>query len=57
MNSRNPPEGIEEDRKEWLEAIENIFENYGESGVSYLLRSLSNWHAKRSNINPQKTLI
>ena len=52
MNNRNPPDGIEQDREEWLEALENIFENYGERGVSYLLASLSDWHAKRSDINP-----
>ena len=56
MNNRNPPDGIEQDREEWLEALENIFENYGERGVSYLLASLSDWHAKRSDINPQKVL-
>ena len=56
MNNRIPPDGIEQDREEWLEALENIFENYGERGVSYLLASLSDWHAKRSDINPQKVL-
>ena len=41
MSSRDPLEGIEEDKKEWLEALENVFENYGDQGVSFLLRILS----------------
>ena len=55
MSSRDPLDGIEEDKKEWLEALENVFENYGDQGVSFLLRSLSDWHDKNSSISPTKT--
>ena len=56
MNSRDPLDGIEDDKKEWLEALENVFENYGDQGVSFLLRSLSDWHDKNSSISPTKNL-
>ena len=56
MNSQDPLDGIEEDRKEWLEALENVFENYGDRGVSFLLRSLSGWHGKHSSISSTKNL-
>ena len=56
MSSRDPLDGIEEDKKEWLEALENVFENYGDQGVSFLLRSLSDWHDKNSSSSPTKNL-
>ena len=56
MSSRDPLDGIEEDKKEWLEALENVFENYGDQGVSFLLRSLSDWRDKNSSISPTKNL-
>ena len=56
MNNQNPLDGIEEDKKEWLEALENIFENYGDRGVSFLLRSLSGRHGEHSSISSTKNL-
>ena len=56
MSSRDPLDGIEEDKKEWLEALGNVFENYGDQGVSFLLRSLSDWHDKNSSISQTKNL-
>ena len=49
MNSKPPSEpGISEDKKEWLEAIENIYENYGAEGVQQILSGLSNWRSEHS---------
>ena len=56
MNSPDPLHGIEEDKEEWLEALKNVFENYGDSGVSFLLESLSEWQAKNSPYNSNKSL-
>ena len=36
---------IEQDRKEWLEAIENIRDQYGADGVGTILDSLERWRA------------
>ncbi len=38
--------GIESDISEWLEALENIHECYGEQGVQALLEDLNNWRNK-----------
>ena len=43
MNKRHDPPGIEEDKKEWLEAIENIFDAYGSAGVNHIIESLAVW--------------
>ena len=44
MNAKHPADpAIEEDRKEWLEAIENIREQYGPDGVASILASLREW--------------
>jgi len=56
MNSPDPLQGIEEDKEEWLEALKNVFENYGDSGVSFLLDSLSEWQAKHSSLDANKSL-
>ncbi|MBL15158.1 MAG: pyruvate dehydrogenase (acetyl-transferring), homodimeric type [Gammaproteobacteria bacterium] len=49
MNSKPPFEpGISEDKKEWLEAIENIYENYGAEGVQQILSGLSSWRSEHS---------
>ena len=37
---------IEQDRKEWLEAIENIRDQYGADGVGTILDSLERWRAR-----------
>lgn len=46
MNKRLFPPGIEEDKQEWLEAIENIYDAYGTSGVNHILESLSSWRSQ-----------
>ena len=46
MNKRQSPPGIEEDKQEWLEAIENIYDAYGSSGVNHILESLSSWRSQ-----------
>ena len=56
MNSPDPLQGIEEDKEEWLEALKNVFENYGDSGVSFLLDSLSEWQVKHSSLDANKSL-
>ena len=44
MNAKPPADpAIEQDRKEWLEAIENIREQYGPDGVGSILASLREW--------------
>ena len=44
MNAKPPADpAIEQDRKEWLEAIENIREQYGADGVGSILASLREW--------------
>ncbi len=44
MNAKPPADpAIEQDRKEWLEAIENIREQYGPDGVGSILASLRQW--------------
>ena len=44
MNAKLPADpAIEQDRKEWLEAIENIREQYGADGVGSILASLREW--------------
>ena len=49
MNSKPPTDaGISEDKKEWLEAIADIYENYGAGGVQQILRSLSHWRSENS---------
>ncbi len=40
---------IEQDKQEWLDAIENIFENYGSEGVNAILTELNQWRS-RNNI-------
>ena len=40
---------IEQDKQEWLDAIENIFENYGTEGVNAILTELNQWRS-RNNI-------
>ena len=56
MNSRDSLQGIEDDKEEWIEALKNVFENYGDSGVSFLLESLYEWQARHSPLNSNKTL-
>jgi pyruvate dehydrogenase E1 component len=46
MNKRHEPPGIEEDKREWLEAIENIFDAYGSAGVNHILESLASWRSE-----------
>ncbi|MDD9957687.1 MAG: pyruvate dehydrogenase (acetyl-transferring), homodimeric type [Gammaproteobacteria bacterium] len=46
MNKRQFPPGIEEDKQEWLEAIENIYDAYGTPGVNHILESLSSWRSQ-----------
>ena len=46
MNKRQYPPGIEEDKQEWLEAIENIYGAYGSSGVNHILETLSSWRSQ-----------
>ena len=47
MNAKPPPDpAIEQDRKEWLEAIANIREQFGPQGVSSILHSLRDWNAR-----------
>ena len=49
MNSKpSSAPGISQDKKEWLEAIEDIYENYGVEGVQQILSSLSNWRNEHS---------
>ncbi|MDP6413827.1 MAG: hypothetical protein QGG54_02115 [Gammaproteobacteria bacterium] len=49
MNSTPPTDaGISEDKQEWLEAIADIYENYGAEGVQQILRSLSDWRSENS---------
>ncbi len=44
MNAQLPHDpAIEKDREEWLEAIENIREQYGNAGVASILASLREW--------------
>ncbi len=44
MNANPPADpAIEQDRKEWLEAIRNIRQQYGPDGVDSILRSLREW--------------
>ena len=44
MNAKPPADpAIEQDRKEWLEAIENIRDQYGADGVGSILASLREW--------------
>ena len=46
----NKPEpvipGIEEDKQEWLEALADIYENYGAEGVQQILAGLSHWRSE-----------
>ncbi len=47
MSARTPADpAIEQDRKEWLEAIENIREQFGPEGVASILDSLRDWRAR-----------
>ena len=47
MSARTPADpAIEQDRKEWLQAIENIREQYGPEGVDNILDSLRDWRAR-----------
>ena len=51
MNNKLPLDSlIEQDKKEWLEAIEDIYQNYGAEGVSAILGSLSAW--QRNHLLP-----
>ena len=44
MNAKPPADpAIEQDRAEWLEAIQNIREQYGPDGVGSILASLREW--------------
>ena len=47
-NKPSSAPGISQDKKEWLEAIEDIYENYGVEGVQQILSSLSNWRNEHS---------
>ena len=47
MSKHQNPKDIEEDSKDWLEAIENIHDTYGSSGVDQILDSLSNWYIQQ----------
>ena len=47
MNAKLPPDpAIEQDRKEWLEAIKNVHEQYGPAGVGSILDSLRDWRSR-----------
>ena len=47
QHTRTPADpAIEQDRKEWLEAIGNIREQYGPEGVASILDSLRDWRAR-----------
>ena len=49
MNSKPPTEsGISEDIREWLDAIEDVYANYGAEGVQQILGSLANWRYEHS---------
>ncbi|MDA1370981.1 MAG: pyruvate dehydrogenase (acetyl-transferring), homodimeric type [Proteobacteria bacterium] len=49
MNSKPPTEsGISEDIREWLEAIEDVYANYGAEGVQQILGRLANWRYEHS---------
>ena len=48
MNSpRNPDTALEQDKLEWLEAIEDIYTNHGAEGVSEILSSLADWRGDK----------
>ena len=44
MSSRDPLDGIEEDKKEWLEALENVLISDGKEYTEELLKALSLKH-------------
>ncbi len=53
MNAKPPADpAIEQDRKEWLEAIENVREQYGPDGVSSILASLREWSERHCSGGP-----
>ena len=56
MSKPQNPLDIEEDKQEWLEAIENILENYGDEGVDQILRSLSFWRFRNTKKSDSATL-
>lgn len=44
MNKQLKPDpAIEQDKQEWLEALSDILQDYGEKGVREILNSLSSW--------------
>ncbi|MEX0964573.1 MAG: pyruvate dehydrogenase (acetyl-transferring), homodimeric type [Pseudohongiellaceae bacterium] len=49
MNNKSAlPTGIESDISEWLEALENIRDCYGDAGVRTLLDDLNDWSSSRN---------
>ena len=49
MNNKSAPQtGIEADISEWLEALENIRDCYGDGGVKTLLDDLNEWSRNRN---------
>ena len=55
----NKPESeplIEEEKQEWLEAIEDIYASYGADGVNHILGSLSHWRTERQISNTDITV-
>lgn len=48
MNKQLKPDpAIEQDKEEWLEALSNILDDYGEEGVREILNSLTRWCNKQ----------
>ncbi len=44
MNKHHPVDsGIEQDKQEWLEALQDIYSLYGADGVQHILAGLSHW--------------
>ena len=49
MNNKSAPQtGIEADISEWLEALENIRDCYGDDGIKTLLDDLNEWSRNRN---------
>ncbi|HJO11409.1 MAG TPA: pyruvate dehydrogenase (acetyl-transferring), homodimeric type, partial [Gammaproteobacteria bacterium] len=47
MQKQQQKTGIEQDRQEWLEALDDIYRSYGAEGVADILFSLQLWSASR----------
>ncbi len=57
MNKQLKPEsGIQQDKEEWLEALANIQEDFGEEGVREILSSLSAW-CKDNHIDTRQVVV